>query len=110
MKNLIIIIGLIPAPIITVADMGVRIPGVINEQAIACSTVERWEQEQWNYAASMVPQAIKPEPITAKGYCKWLPLGKRVLLTGGRCKKLAEILVDGKKLCISLVIVDFAKP
>jgi|SRR3990172_4082535 len=91
------------------ADVGVKTPGVINDRAMACSNPERWEQEQWNLAASMVPQAIKPKPVTAKGYCKWLPLGKRVVLTGGRCKKLAELLVDGEKLCISLVMVDLPK-
>ena len=94
----------------SLADSGVRIPGVINDQAMACSNVERWEQEQWNYAASMMPQAMKPKPVTARGSCKWLPAGKKVYLTGGRCKKLAEILVDGEMLCISLVMVDFHKP
>lgn len=110
MRNIAIIIGFIAGPMAAVADMEARTPGVINGQAMACSTVERWEQEQWKHAASMMPQAIKPKPVTAKGYCKWLPLGKKVLLTGSRCKKLAEILVNGEKLCVSLVMVDFAKP
>ena len=110
MKRAAILICLLVLLSTAVADTGVRIPGVINDQAMACSTVERWEQEQWNYAASMTPQAIKPKPVTAKGHCKWLPMGKKVYLTGGRCKKLAEILVDGEMLCISLVMVDFQKP
>ena len=110
MKHAAILICLLMMPFVDIADIGVRIPGVINDKAMACSTVERWEQEQWNYAASMMPQAIKPKPVTAKGYCKWLRMGKEVYLTGGRCKKLAEILVDGEMLCISLVMVDFQKP
>jgi hypothetical protein len=92
------------------ADDGVRIPGAINDQAMACSTVERWEQEQWNYAASIMAQSMKAKPVTATGSCKWLPAGKQVFLTGRRCKKLVEILVDGEVLCISLVKVDFERP
>ncbi len=86
------------------ADVGVRIPGVATERALACESTKLWEQRQWNLAAAMVPH-VRRKPITAGGTCRWLAPGTPVQYTGGHCKKLAEIEVDGKLLCISLLQV-----
>ena len=86
------------------ADVGVRIPGVATERVLACESTKLWEQRQWNLAAAMVPH-VRRKPITAGGTCRWLAPGTPVQYTGGHCKKLAEIEVDGKLLCISLLQV-----